>query len=51
MTLAQAHARFPLVPIHLVEWALANIENPRDIERALSRLEQTKRLRIRYAAA
>jgi hypothetical protein len=32
-----------------VEWALANIESPLDLERALSRLEQTKRIRIKYA--
>jgi hypothetical protein len=51
MTLAQARKRYPLVPVEIVEWALANIDSPRDAERALFRLEQTKRVQIRYAAA
>jgi hypothetical protein len=51
MTLAQARKRFPLVPVEIIEWALANIDSPSDAERALFRLEQTKRVQIRYAAA
>jgi hypothetical protein len=51
MTLAQARKRFPLVPIEIIEWALANIDSPRDAERALYRLEQTRRIQVRYAAA
>ena len=51
MTLAQARKRYPLVPIEIVKWALANIDSPRDAERALSHLEQTRRVQVRFAPA
>jgi hypothetical protein len=49
MTLAQARRRFPNVPAHIVKWAVENIANPRDIERGLNRLEQAKRVQLKYA--
>lgn len=50
MTLAQACKRFPLVPAEIVQWALENIPNPRDIERGLMRLEQSRRMELKYSA-
>jgi hypothetical protein len=51
MTLAQARKRYPLVPAEIVKWALENIPEPSDVERGLYRLEQAKRIQIKYAAA
>jgi hypothetical protein len=48
MTLAQARKRFPLVPDEILKWAVQNISDPRDLEIGLFRLEQTRRLQIRY---
>lgn len=50
MTLKQARKRFPLVPDEIVRWAVQNISDPRDLERGLFRLEQAKRLEIKYCA-
>ncbi len=50
MTLAQALKRFPLVPAEIVQWALENIPDPRDIERGLLRLEQSRRMELKYSA-
>jgi hypothetical protein len=50
MTLAQARKRFPLVPLEIVQWALENIPDPRDIERGLLRLEQSRRMELKYSA-
>ena len=50
MTLAQARRRFPNVPAEIVKWAVENIPDPRDVERGLSRLEQSKRIQIKYAS-
>lgn len=50
MTLAQARKRFPLVPAEIVQWALENIPDPRDIERGLLRLEQSRRMELKYSA-
>lgn len=50
MTLAQARKRFPLVPDEIVKWALENIPDPRDIERGLLRLEQSRRIELKYSA-
>jgi len=50
MTLAQARKRYPLVPVEIVKWALENIPDPRDLDRGLSRLEQSKRIEIKYAS-
>lgn len=49
MTLAQARKRFPHVPAEIVKWAVENIRDPRDLERGLTRLEQSRRVRLRYA--
>lgn len=50
MTLAQARRRYPNVPAEIVKWAVENIPDPRNIERGLSRLEQSKRVQIKYAS-
>jgi hypothetical protein len=50
MTLAQARKRFPNVPAEIVKWAVENIRDPRDLERGLNRLEQSKRVQARYAS-
>lgn len=50
MTLAQAQKRYPLVPIEIVKWALENIPDPRDVERGLLRLEQSRRIELKYSA-
>ncbi len=50
MTLAQARKRYPNVPVEIVKWAVENIPDPRDVERGLSRLEQSKRIQIKYAS-
>ncbi len=50
MTLAQARKRYPNVPAEIVQWAVENIPDPRDIERGLNRLEQAKRVQIKYSA-
>jgi hypothetical protein len=50
MTLAQARKRYPLVPAEIVQWAVENIPDPRDVERGLRRLEQAKRIELKYAS-
>lgn len=50
MTLAQARRRYPNVPAEIVQWAVENIPDPRNVERGLSRLEQSKRVQIKYAS-
>ncbi|MBI5230642.1 MAG: hypothetical protein HY876_00570 [Coriobacteriales bacterium] len=50
MTLSQARKRFPHVPAEIVKWAVENIPDPRDIERGLRRLEETKRVYLKYAS-
>jgi len=50
MTLAQAQRRFPNVPAEIVKWAVDNIRDPRDLERGLNRLEQAKRVQLKYSA-
>lgn len=49
MTLAQALRRYPFVPADVLKWAVQNIDDPRDLERCLGRLEQSRRVQIRYA--
>ncbi|MFA5845237.1 MAG: hypothetical protein WC971_10470 [Coriobacteriia bacterium] len=51
MTLSQARKRYPLVPPEIVKWAVSNIPDPADLERGLHRLEQAKRIEIKYSAA
>lgn len=50
MTLAQARKRFPHVPADIVKWAVENIRDQRDLERGLNRLEQAKRVQLKYAS-
>jgi hypothetical protein len=50
MTLAQARRRYPNVPSEIVKWAVENIRDPRDLERGLNRLEQAKRVQLKYSA-
>ena len=50
MTLAQAQVRFPNVPEEIVQWAVENIPDPRDVERGLDRLEQSRRIQLKYAS-
>jgi hypothetical protein len=50
MTLAQARKRYPLVPTEIVRWAVENIPDTRDVERGLSRIEQAKRVQLKYSA-
>ena len=50
MTLAQARRRYPNVPAEIVKWAVENIPDPRDVERGLSRLEQAKRVQLKYSS-
>ena len=50
MTLAQARKRYPLVPTQIVRWAVENIPDSRDVERGLGRLEQAKRVQLKYSA-
>jgi len=49
MTLEQARKRYPLVPTEIIQWALDNIPNLEDVERGLFRLEQAKRIQIKYS--
>jgi hypothetical protein len=50
MTLAQARKRYPLVPAEIVKWAVENIPDPRDVERGLLRLENSRRVELMYSA-
>ncbi|MCX8007561.1 MAG: hypothetical protein N3B11_05540 [Coriobacteriia bacterium] len=48
MTLAQARKRYPLVPREIVKWAVENIQDPEALARGLYRLEQARRIQIKY---
>lgn len=50
MTLAQARKRYPHVPAEIIKWAVENIRDPRDLERGLNRLEQSRVIQIKYAS-
>lgn len=50
MTLAQARKRYPLVPAEIVKWAVENIPDPRDVDRGLMRLENSRRVELKYSA-
>jgi hypothetical protein len=50
MTLKQARKRFPLVPDEILRWAVENINDAQALERGLFRLEQAKRLQLKYAS-
>jgi hypothetical protein len=48
MTVAEARKRYPLVPNEILKWAIQNISDPKDLERGLFRLDQAKRIQIKY---
>lgn len=48
MTLREARERYPLVPQEILKWAVENITDPKDLERGLFRLDQAKRIQVRY---
>lgn len=48
MTVAEARKRYPLVPRDILAWAVANISDPKDLERGLFRLDQARRIQIKY---
>jgi hypothetical protein len=48
MTVAEARKRFPLVPREILAWAVENIPDPRDLERGLFRLDQARRIQLKY---
>ena len=50
MTLAQAQQRYPNVPAEIVKWAIENIPDPRNLERGLNTLEQSRRIQLKYAS-
>ena len=51
MTLSQARKRYPLVPDEILKWCVQNIPDPKDLEIGLLRLEQTRRLQLKYGGA
>jgi hypothetical protein len=48
MTLAEARKRYPLVPREILRWAVDNIADPKDLERGLFRLDQARRIQVKY---
>lgn len=48
MTLSQARKRYPLVPRDIVKWAVENIQDPEALARGLYRLEQARRIQVKY---
>jgi hypothetical protein len=46
----QARRRYPNVPFEIVKWAVDNIADPRELQKGLSRIEQERRVRLRYAS-
>lgn len=50
MTLQQAHERYPLVPEHIIQWAIENIADPDDLMRGLTQLQQAIVLQRRLAS-
>jgi len=49
MTVAEALKRYPLVPREILQWAIENIADPRDLDRGLSRLDQARRIQLKYS--
>ncbi len=49
MTVAEALKRYPLVPSEILQWAIENIADPRDLDRGLSRLDQARRIQLKYS--
>lgn len=50
MTQLQALRRYPHVPPHIIKWAIDNIADVRDVERGLARIEQERRVKLKYAS-
>jgi hypothetical protein len=50
MTVAEARKRYPHVPREILKWAVENISDPRNLERGLSRLDQSRRIQLQYGA-
>lgn len=50
MTLKQARKRYPLVPEDIIRWAVENIDDPCDLDRGISQLQQAIRLQRTIAA-
>lgn len=48
MTLRQARKRYPFVPEEILRWALDNIPDASDLDRGLTRLDQARRLQVKY---
>lgn len=48
MTLKQARKRYPHVPDEILQWAIDNIADRKDLERGLFRLDQARQLQVRY---
>lgn len=48
MTVTEARKRYPLVPREILKWAIENISDPKDLERGLFRLDQAKRIQLKY---
>jgi len=48
MTVAEARKRYPLVPNEILKWAVQNISDPKDLERGLFRLDQARRIQLKY---
>jgi hypothetical protein len=48
MTLAQARKRYPFVPREILKWALENIDDQQALERGLLRLDQARRIQVKY---
>ena len=48
MTVAEARKSYPLVPREILKWAIENISDPKDLERGLFRLDQAKRIQVKY---
>jgi len=48
MTVAEARKRYPLVPNEILKWAVQNIADPKDLERGLFRLDQARRIQLKY---
>lgn len=51
MTLSQARKRFPHVPPEVIRWAVENISDPREVEIGLKRIEDARRIQVKYAVA
>ena len=48
MTITEARKRYPLVPREILKWAIENIADPQDLERGLFRLDQARRIQVKY---